>query len=191
MKVTRVEKLTNEKWLNLFAARYEHDGHSGRWVYASRKKDPAEPAGVDAVVIVPVLHEDGRQPRLVMIREFRVPINGYSLAFPAGLLEAGEGVEDTVRREIVEETGFEVIRFRKISPALYSSTGMTDEAAVLAFVDVRATPGGKQQLEASEVLEVVLLDFADVCRLCDNPGGPIDAKAWSTLYMFQSLGRLD
>jgi ADP-ribose pyrophosphatase len=191
MIITKVEKLTNEKWLNLFAATFEHNGHNGRWVYASRKKQAGADHTVDAVVIVPVLHAEGKPPRLVMVREFRIPINAYSLAFPAGLLEDGESIEETVRREMIEETGLEVVRFTKISPPLYSSTGMTDEAAVLAFVDVRETPGGKAQLEASEVLEMCLLDFADVCRLCDNPGGAIDAKAWSTLYLFQKLGRLD
>src|SRR5438128_1097670 len=131
MKITHVEKLTDEKWLNLFAARYEHNGHQGRWVYASRKSGPGEGRRVDAVVMVPVLHEVGKPSRLVMIREFRIPINGYSLAFPAGLLEEGETVEECVRRELMEETGLEVTRFRRISPPLYSSTGLTDEAAVM------------------------------------------------------------
>jgi len=191
MKITQVDKLTNEKWLNLFAARYEHNGHQGRWVYASRKSGPGQGQRVDAVVMVPVLHEEGRPSRLVMIREFRLPINDYSLAFPAGLLEEGEGIEECVRREMLEETGLTVTRFRKISPPLYSSTGMTDEAAVMVFIDVQATPGGKPQLEATEVIELLLLDFADVCRLCDDPGGAIDAKAWSTIYMYRMLGRLD
>jgi ADP-ribose pyrophosphatase len=191
MHVTHVEKITNEKWLNLFGATFEHNGHTGRWVYASRRELTGPPRKADAVVIVPVLLAEGRPPRLVMVREFRVPLNAYSVAFPAGLLEEGEGVEECVRRELVEETGLEVTRFRKISPALFSSTGLTDEAAVLAFVDVRETPGLQQALEPGEDLEVMLLDFDAVCRLCDNPGGPIDAKAWSTLYLFQQLGRLD
>jgi ADP-ribose pyrophosphatase len=190
MKVTHVEKITSEKWLNLYRATYEHNAHKGGWVYASRK--PPEKSGlIDAVVMVPVLHTPGQPSKLVMIREFRIPLNGYSLAFPAGLLEEGESVEEAVRREMIEETGLEVTRFRKISPPISSSPGMTDESAVLAFIDVRSTPECKQALEESEDLEVMLLDFADVTRLCDNPGSAIDAKAWATLYMFQMLGRLD
>src|SRR4051812_47173449 len=42
MQVIRVEKLTNQKWLNLFVADYEHNGRQGRWEYASRKRDPAQ-----------------------------------------------------------------------------------------------------------------------------------------------------
>ena len=55
---------------------------------------------VDAVVMVPVLHTDGQPSKLVMIREFRIPLNGYSLAFPAGLLEeGGRRREDALRRK--------------------------------------------------------------------------------------------
>ena len=66
MKIIRVEKLTNEKWVNLFAAEYEHNGHTGRWVFASRKDQPL--AGTltnDAVIIVPVLRNPNEPPRLV------------------------------------------------------------------------------------------------------------------------------
>jgi ADP-ribose pyrophosphatase len=190
MKILKIDKLTNEKWLNLYAATYEHNGHTGRWLYASRRDSCAPGARCDAVIIVPVLHEEGRPPRLVLVREFRVPVGGYDYGFPAGLLEPGESIEETVRREIVEETGMEVIRFRKISPPLFSSAGLTDEAAALAFVDVRATPEMKQKLEGSEDIEVVLLDYEQICKLCDNPDLPLDAKAWCALYMYQQLGKL-
>jgi ADP-ribose pyrophosphatase len=190
MKILKIEKITNEKWLNLYSATYEHKGKTGRWVYASRR-DTCEPgAKCDAVIIVPILHEEGKPPRLVMIREFRVPVGGYDYGFPAGLLEPGESIEDTVGREIVEETGMELIRFKKISPPVFSSAGMTDEAAALAFIDVRATPEMQQKLEGSEDIEVVLLDYEQVCKLCDKPDLPLDAKAWSTLYMYQQLGKL-
>ena len=190
MKILKIDKLTNEKWLNLYAASYEHNGRSGRWVYASRREQGSVGGKCDAVIIVPILHEEGKPPRLVMVKEFRVPVGGYDYGLPAGLIDPGEGVEETVRREIAEETGMEVIGFRKISPPLFSSAGLTDEAIVLAFVDVRATPGVKQALEGTEEIEVVLLDQEQVSRLCDNPDLPLDAKAWCALYMYQQLGRL-
>jgi ADP-ribose pyrophosphatase len=191
MKILKIEKITDEKWLNLFSAAYEHNGHSGRWVYASRKPNGMPDGRADAVVIVPILHVDGKPPRLVMIKEFRVPVGGYDYGFPAGLLEPGESVEEAVRREMFEETGMEVLRFRKISPPVFSSAGMTDEAAILVYVDVRATAETKQKLEESEEIEVVLFDYEQVCKLCDNPNLPLDAKAWCTLYMFQQRGKLD
>ena len=145
MKIHQLEKLTDEKWVNLFAVTYEHNGHTGRWVFASRRKKPygRKTAG-DAVIIVPILVEKGQPNRLVLIKEFRVPVGGYIHAFPAGLLEKGEKIEQAVRREMLEETGLEVLRFKRITPALYSTSGLSDESAPMAFVDVRAGPAANK-----------------------------------------------
>jgi ADP-ribose pyrophosphatase len=191
MEILRVEKLTNEQWLNLFAAEYRHNSKTGRWVFASRKQDPqADKGSCDAVFIVPILHTPGQPPRLVMIREFRVPVGATIYGFPAGLLERGESIEETVRREVLEETGLELVKIKHLSPPLYSTSGMTDETAAMAFIDVRATPGSAQCLEGSEDIEVLLLDFNDVCRLCDAPDTPFDAKTWTTLFLYKQLGQL-
>jgi ADP-ribose pyrophosphatase len=191
MDILGVEKLTNEKWLNLFAATYRHDGKTGRWVFASRKPDPrADRDSCDAVLIVPILHTPGQPPRLVMIKEFRVPVGDYIYGFPAGLLEHGESIEETVRREMLEETGLEVVKIKRVSPPLYSTSGMTDETVAMAFIDVRAVPGAAQRLEGSEDIEVLLLDFAEACRLCDATDVRFDAKAWAALYLYQQLGKL-
>jgi ADP-ribose pyrophosphatase len=191
MEIKRLDKLTNEKWLNLFAATFENRGHVGRWVFASRREAPhAGEWACDAVIIVAILRNDNEPPRLVLIREFRVPAGSYVFGFPAGLLEPGERIEDTVRREMIEETGLEVVAIKRITPPLLSSSGMSDETAALAFVDARGSADAKAQLEASEDIEVVLLDHAQVCALCEDPNVRIDAKAWMTLYLYQQLGQL-
>ncbi len=191
MEILKVEKLTNERWLNLYACHFQHQAHHGRWVYASRKEPDQPHQRADAVVIVPILHVPAQPPRLVLQKEFRVPIRGFNYGLPAGLLEEGESIEDTVRRELHEETGLELVRIKKISPVLYSSTGMTDESAYLVFVDVALPPQPRAQaLEGSEIIEVILLDHAEVCRLCEHPDLPIDAKAWTVLYLYQQLGHL-
>jgi ADP-ribose pyrophosphatase len=191
MDILGLEKLTNEKWLNLFAARFRHNDHSGRWVFASRKPDPSIGRGrADAVVIVPTLVKRGKRTHLVVIREFRVPVGGYLYGFPAGLMEEGESVEETARREMAEETGMEVVKVKRVAPPLYSSSGLTDESAALAFVDVRSTPAAKPKLDGSEELEPVLWDYETVCRMCDAPDAAMDTRVWPVLFMCQQLGRL-
>jgi ADP-ribose pyrophosphatase len=191
MRILKVEKLTAEKWVNLYAADFEHHGHTGRWVFASRKPAPYQGRGdADAVLIVPVLRVPGEAPRLVLEKEFRVPIGDYVFGFPAGLLEPGERIEDTVKREMLEETGLEVVAIKRITQPLYSSSGLSDEAAAMAFVDVRPSSQERPPLEGTEDIEVVLLDYAGVCRLCDDTTARIDAKAWTVLYLYQQLGQL-
>jgi ADP-ribose pyrophosphatase len=192
MRITDLQKLTDEKWLNLFAARFEHNGHAGRWVFASRRPRPHTGQLVnDAVVIAAVLRNPGEPPRLVVVREFRVPAGGYVYGLPAGLVDPGEGVEETIRRELREETGLELAAVKRVTQPLFSSAGLTDEAAALAFVDVRGSADARPYPEASEDIEVLLLDHAAVCRLCDDRSAWIDVKAWAVLHMYQLLGRLE
>jgi ADP-ribose pyrophosphatase len=190
MQISNVRKLTDERWLNLFSADYDNNGHAGHWVFASRKQQPHTGRSGDAVVIVPVLRNPGEPARLVLIREFRVPVGDYVIGLPAGLIDPGEDAEQTVRREVREETGLEVSRIERITPPLFSSAGLTDEAAAMAFVEVRGDPAAGPKLEPSECLEVMFLDHEQVCRLCDDGAPNVDAKAWMVLYLYQRLGTL-
>lgn len=189
MRIHEVTKLTDERWLNLFAATFENRGHVGRWVFASRKAVPHRDDGGDAVVLVPILKNPGEPPRLVVIREFRIPAGGYMFGLPAGLIDPGETAEGTARREMVEETGLEVTAVRRITPTLLSTAGLTDEAVVMAFLDVRGTVC--PTLEESEDIDVVLLDFDALCRLCDDTTQRFDAKLWLVMWMYRQLGRLE
>lgn len=190
MQIKTVTQLTHERWLNLFVAEFQNNDHAGRWVFASRKSTPHTGRASDAVIIVPVLRNPGEPPRLVMIREFRVPVGDFVIGLPAGLIDPGETVESTVRRELKEETGLELSRIERITSPLFSSSGLTDEAAVMVFVEVTGDPAAGPCLEPSECIEVLFLDHAQVCKLCDDPGPNLDAKAWTVLYMYQRLGSL-
>jgi len=152
MEIVRTEKLTNERWVNLFVRVFRQDGQEGRWSFASRGDGTPPPAGhFDAVVIVPILLGKGRaKPRLVMLREYRAPVGDYIYAFPAGLSEKGESIETTARRELKEETGLDLVEVKHVSPAIYSSAGMIDEAAVMVFVTARAADGYKASPEGAE-----------------------------------------
>ncbi len=145
MKIVRTEKLTNERWVNLFARTFRHNGKEGRWTFVSRGDGTPPPAGhFDAVVIVPILLGKSRaRPRLVMLREYRAPVGDTIYAFPAGLGEKGETIESVARRELKEETGLDLVEVQHVSPAIYSSAGLTDETAVMVFVTARAAKGHK------------------------------------------------
>ncbi len=191
MHIQKIEQLTHEKWLNLYAATFEHDGHNGRWVYASRQSQPQTKHSAEAVIIVPVLRMRNKRPRLVMVKEFRIPVGDYVYAFPAGLIDPGESIEEAARRELREETGLEVVAVHRVTQPLYSSSGLTDEAVSMIFVDARAMPKKQPKLDASEDLQVLLLDFPAICRLCDDRSVRIEARAWTILYSYQQLGRLE
>jgi ADP-ribose pyrophosphatase len=192
MDILGTRKITDEKWLNLYAVEFRHNDHVGRWVYASRRARPGSPTPhADAVVIAALVRDPAAETRVAVLREFRIPCGGTIYGLPAGLVDDGEAVESAVRRELAEETGLELIAVRRVSPPIFSSCGMTDEAVAVVFADVRQVPGGRPHLEASEEAECLLLDHAGVCRLLDDPSARFDAKAWFVLDLYRTLGRFE
>jgi ADP-ribose pyrophosphatase len=187
----RITKLTDQKWLNLYDLEYRRANmdRPHHWLLCSRKDRPVVDAGLpDAVFIVPVLKtSDGN--RLVMTREFRAPLDDYEFGFPAGLIDAGETVETTVRRELKEETGLEVVNIHHISPPVYSSAGMSDESCCMVLVEAAGTPSSDLN-EAHEDIEVVLLDAAGIRSLLSSTQ-KIAGKAWGLLYHFAVTGKIE
>ncbi|MFZ9024909.1 MAG: NUDIX domain-containing protein [Anaerohalosphaeraceae bacterium] len=185
-----IAKLTQQPWLNLFDVAYStQDGSPHHWLMCSRKDRPVEEAAVpDAVVIVPILPTTEGN-RLVLTKEFRVPIDDGEFAFPAGLIDANETIESTVRRELKEETGLDVVTIHHVSPPVYSSAGLSDESCCMVLVTAAGKPSTHLN-EAHEQIEVLLYDIGDIRELLKS-NKKIAAKAWGLLYHFAATGRIE
>lgn len=101
------------------------------------------------------LTEDGRA---VMVRQYRHGSEAVSLEFPGGVLEAGESPIDGAAREFREETGWTFDSIEAIGNANPNPAMMMNR--VHFFVAHGARPGGAQELDRNEVIDVelVLLD---------------------------------
>ena len=185
-----IEKLTDQKWLNLYTVAYAaKDGSTHQWVMCSRKETVIENAAVpDAVVIAPILSTPEGN-RLVLTKEFRVTIDDAEYGFPAGLIDEGETIESTVRRELKEETGLDVETIHHISPPVYSSAGLTDESCCMVLVTAAGTPSTDLN-ETHEQIEVLLYDVDDIRALLKS-NRKIAAKAWGLLYHFAATGKIE
>ena len=185
-----LKKLTDSKWLNLYEATYiDKTGRENRWTVASRKDRPiADADKPDAVVIVPVV-DTPTGKKLVVTKEFRVPIWDYEYGFPAGLIEKGRTIEQATAEELKQETGLELVRIKYISSCVYSSSGMTDESCFMVFVEAKGRISD-EHLEDSERIEAMLMDVDDIRQLLDS-GKKISAKAWGLFYHYIQTGRID
>ena len=74
--------------------------------------------------------------KVLLIREFRMGVNDYVYAFPAGLIDAGETPEQAAARELKEETGLELVKVNAALKPSFSCTGVTDEKSVIVFCEV-------------------------------------------------------
>lgn len=169
-KLIEIEKQTDNQYLNMYIAVYKVDGKKLRYQFASRRSEEelaimTEGTRADAVRVVPYYFEDGKM-KVVLIREFRYPINKYIFAVPAGLIDAGEDEETAVKREVGEEIGAKVVHLVKTDEASYASAGMCDEA--LSCFEAEVELLNNQQLEETEDISVVVVDLDDLPLLLDH-----------------------
>ena len=191
MEIKKADKLTDLKWLNLFDVAYvDKNGHSKSWQLATRAREPKCVTGrftkPDAVVIVPFHTPENK---IVITKEYRVPLADYEYGFPAGLVDDGESIEQAARRELKEETGLTLTRVISISPPIYSSAGMTDESVAMVYIECSGKPSTALNT-ASEAIEVELISRSQASRLCEDPALKFDAKAWLVLSKFALNGPL-
>lgn len=159
------------EFVKKYAFIYDVDGKSLNYDVVSRNTITSTdlPDIENAVAIIPVF-EDGD---LLMIREFRYPVNDYVWAFPAGLIDPGEDAEAAAVRELWEETGVNVDEILSVFPGGYSSEGMTDEK--LGTVVCRIS-GELNGCDGAEEIHPVKVTVEEAMRIAKDPNNKISNK---------------
>ncbi|MBW4573535.1 MAG: NUDIX hydrolase [Tolypothrix carrinoi HA7290-LM1] len=132
------------------------------------------PGGALAVPVTP-------EGKLILVRQYRFAIQGRILEFPAGTVEPGEEPQETIRREIEEETGYRANKWEKLGE-FFIAPGYSDEI-IYAFLaqdlEKLDTPPAQEEDEdietvffTPEELEEAILD-----------GQAIDAKSISSFML--------
>jgi ADP-ribose pyrophosphatase len=190
MKIIESTVVNKSKFVTVVAVAYEDQrGNRKHWHMVSRGEQPKCITGriqfPDAAIIVPYHRQEDK---LVVIREFRVPVGGYQYGFPAGLLDPGEDLAAAAGRELHEETGLDLVGVYRRSPAIFSSAGITDESIAMVFAEVEGTPSTRHN-EDSEDIEVFLMDRDAVRNLLQHTDIAFGARAWLVMDAFTRMGR--
>lgn len=170
--INKVEQLTENRFVNLFHVEGENKkGHHSNYYVASRSRTKAElmiTTGknvADGVSIYALFGE--KKDKVVLVRQYRYPINTYIYEFPAGLCEKGEDYKEAAVRELREETGLSLHPI-EVDPMYelprFSSVGMTDESVAMVFGYADGEITDKYQ-EMSEEIQVVIADRNEVKRI--------------------------
>lgn len=195
-KITKIEEGYYSKFLKIFEVNYKTiQGNEKKWRVASRKTlenykkmiFKKEEFENDAVLIAAI---DANKKALVLIREFRIPINDYIYSLPAGLIGPGEDMYESAAREMYEETGLDLYEIdRKNScKKSFASAGMSDESLAIVYGKVRGKFSSKAQ-EESEIIEPIYVDQKKAKEILESNEN-IDIKAWLLLKNFARIGEL-
>lgn len=164
-RIKKATMLTDNPFLNLYDLEaIKRNGESFHYYYASRGREnnlkirtlKNTPEGV---VIYALTGE--RNDQIVLVKQFRYPINDYIYEFPAGLVDSGETPQQTGIREFREETGMEFTIYnggrQEYRRPFYTSVGLTDESVTPIF----GYAGGKKSQDHQEETEDIITVLAD------------------------------
>ncbi|XP_062346840.1 ADP-sugar pyrophosphatase isoform X2 [Cinclus cinclus] len=169
--VLKEEVIVERQWLKLAETTYTDPfGKTRTWETVKRTGNK-KGVTADGVAVIAVLQRTLHYDCIVLVKQFRPPINGYCLEFPAGLIEENESAESAALRELKEETGYkgEVI---ECTPALCLDPGMSNSTTHIVSViingDEAENTRPKQNLDDGEFVEVVSLPKNDLLQRIDE-----------------------
>nr|XP_009487225.1 PREDICTED: ADP-sugar pyrophosphatase [Pelecanus crispus] len=169
--VLKEEVIVERKWLKLEETTYTDPfGKTRTWETVKRTGNK-KGVSADGVAVIAVLQRTLHYDCVVLVKQFRPPINGYCLEFPAGLIEENETAESAALRELEEETGYkgEVV---ECTPALCLDPGLSNSTTHIVSVTINGDEAEntrpKQKLDDGEFVEVISLPKNDLLQRIDE-----------------------
>jgi ADP-ribose diphosphatase len=108
-------------------------------------------------VVLVALPEPGH---VILIRQYRYPVNAFLWEFPAGSVDDGESPEQAARRECHEEIGKVPSTIVRLA-AMYPTPGYCDEEMVFFRVSSLEEPTEEAALDEDEDIEVKTFELRE------------------------------
>ena len=124
---------------------------------------------------------------LFLVKQYRYPIEQFTLELPAGKLERGEDPLECAKRELTEETGYEAEKF-ELFDIMYPSPGCLEEKHYIFTAENLKFKG--QHLDEDEFLDVKTLPLEQAVEMAFK-NEITDAKTKIGILKLALLKKLD
>lgn len=157
VEILKKEQVFKKAIFRIEEARLQHERFDGSM------SSPIVRLNLDRGDAVAAVIHDPAHDTLVMIEQFRYPTvakgPGWLLELPAGVVEDEEDPANTMRRELIEEIGYQVTDLQHIS-TFYTSPGGSSERVFLYYAAVsgsaKVAEGGGLDEEDEDIRSVIL-----------------------------------
>jgi len=144
----------------------------------NKKKGKREIVKHPGAVAVLAVTDEGK---MLMVEQFRKPLEKTIIEIPAGKLEKGEDPLLCAKRELLEETGFSCKAMESIG-SFYTSPGFADELIHLYFTD-SLVKEGEQMTDEDEFLNVLEVSVDEAKEMMSKQKIHDAKTAYSVMYM--------
>lgn len=138
------------------------------------KREIVEHSGAVAIIAV------NSEGNIILIKQFRKPVEEVLIEIPAGRIEANEDPQHTALRELEEETGFKANKITKLVE-YYSSPGFSNEVLHIYLAEELET--GIAKPDEDEYIEIFPTDLEAAIEKIKS-GEIKDSKAIVGILMY-------
>lgn len=186
MKLLDLKKVKDGKYLKNYELTYlNKKGKEKVYEIVSRHEiaDAKELGNHVSGVSVVAYCED----KLLLLKEFRMGVNRYVYNLCAGMIEAGESIEECIQRELFEETGLQLKKIIQILPPSFSALAISDIKTQIAFVEAEGSI--EDHTSDNELIEAKFYTREEVRELLETE--EFSSRAQMAAYFFVMQAKVD
>ncbi|MHA2279947.1 MAG: NUDIX hydrolase [Promethearchaeota archaeon] len=145
------------------------------WEFVERR-------GVTDIVGILAITDDHK---MILIEQYREPIQKICIEIPAGLVDDQEPIQDAANRELLEETGYEAKCLQTIG-SFPLTPGMTSEIMTIIMATELVKKGEGGGVDADEDIKIIEIPLItsprDIMKLAEDGQKFIDCKVFLAAY---------
>ncbi|ERJ13765.1 NUDIX hydrolase [Haloplasma contractile] len=153
MKETQLKRnvIYNSSFLQVYEDDVDIDGKQAKRVVVDHS---------GAVSIIAINNEE----KLILVRQFRYPVDQYTYETPAGKLDKNISIEETAHEELEEETGYRTDSLKLIGE-YYTAVGFCNEKMHVFFTDQLEKVENPKACDDDEYIDLVAITLVEAKEL--------------------------